>query len=154
MEAPLFSKVDADRILKRAGEIEGSDDAAPLTVSELRTIAGEAGFGSKAIDRAIAEVLHVGPTGARRHPVQKSGLVVTYLSTVRTIPIELGSEQLIRAVRLFHPYREGPANVNLEERQISWQDEKGLRFTVVAGAGTTEIRVFVSKVLLLKGKWM
>ena len=153
-EAPLFSKIDADRILRRAAEIEGTEGAAPMTIGDLRAIAGEAGFGSRAVDRAIAEALEEGPPGTRNQPVQKSGIVITYLSTVRSIPIELSSEQLIRAVRLFQPYRDGPAQVNLEERQLTWQDPKGLRFTVVSGGGMTEIRVFVSKLLVRKGRWM
>jgi len=153
-ESPLFSRMDADRVLKRAAEIDGSEDVTPVSINELRSIAGEAGFGARAVDRAIAEALQDGPTGARRSPVQKSGLLITYLSTVRTIPIELSSDQLIRAVRLFQPYREGPAQVDLEEGQITWRDRKGLRFTVVSGGGATEVRVFVSRVLIRKGRWM
>jgi hypothetical protein len=49
----MFSKIEADRILKRAVEIEGSEDGRPLSIDELRSIAGEAGFGSEAIERAI-----------------------------------------------------------------------------------------------------
>ena len=58
--SPLFSKAEADRILKRAAEIEGSGTADPLTVAELRSIAGEAGFGAAAVDRAIAEARRAG----------------------------------------------------------------------------------------------
>ena len=60
----------------------------------------------------------------------------------------------MRAVRLFQPYREGPAQVKLEEHQITWRDRKGIRFTAVPSNGVTEIRVFVSKVLARKGRWM
>ena len=79
IDSPMFSKIDAHRILKRAAEIEGSDDAGPLTADELRSIAGEAGFGSQAVERAIAEVQQAGPTEVHRHPVQRSGLVITRL---------------------------------------------------------------------------
>jgi len=51
----MFSKIDADRILMRAAEIEGSEGSRALTVDELRSISGEAGFGSQAVERAIAE---------------------------------------------------------------------------------------------------
>ena len=30
----MFSKVEADRILKRAAELEGSDDPGPVTLDE------------------------------------------------------------------------------------------------------------------------
>ena len=153
-ELPLFNKIDADRILKRAGDIEGSEDSSPMSVAELRAIAEEAGFGTRAVERAIAEALQTGPTGARRTPVTKSGWVITYLATTRALPIELSSEQLLRAVRLFHPYREGPANVSLGEHQTTWRDRKGLRFNLMSTGGVTEIRVYVSKPLLRKGRWM
>ena len=150
----VFSKLDADQILRRAAEIEGSEDARPITVAELRSIATEAGFGSQAVERAIAEAQRAATAEVRRHPVQKSGLLITYLSTIRTIPIEISSEQLTRAVRLFQPYREGPAQVKLEEHQITWRDRKGLRFTLTSGGGATEIRVFASKILIRRGRWI
>lgn len=155
MNDPLmFSKIDADRILKRAAEIEGSEDTRPLSVAELRSIAGEAGFGLQAVERAIAEARRVASAETRRPAVQKSGLIFTHLSTVRSVPVEVSSEELMRAVRLFQPYREGPVQVKLEEHQIAWQDGKGLRFTVTSSGGGTEIRVYVSKPLLRKGRWM
>ena len=150
----MFSKIDADRILRRAAEIEGSDDHGPLTVDELRSIAGEAGFGSQAVERAIVEAQQAGPTEVHRHPVQKSGVLITHLSTIRAIPIEISSDQLLTAVRLFQPYREGPAQVDLGEQQIAWRDRKGLRFAVTSAGGVTEIRVLVSKFLIRRGKWM
>lgn len=153
-ESPLFSKAAADRILKRAAEIEGSEDPTPLTLDEIRAIAGEAGFGTRAVERAIAEAALAGPAPAVPKPVQKSGLVITHLSTVRGVPVEIDSEQLMTAVRLFQPYHDGPAHVNLEEDQVSWQDRKGIRFTVTSSAGLTEIRVLVSKVLMRRRKWM
>jgi hypothetical protein len=153
-ETPIFSKIDADWVLKRASEIEGSEDSKPVTVDELRSIAGEAGFGAQAVEKAIAEAQRAAATGAHRPPVQKWGLVLTRLSTIRSIPVAISSEDLMRAVRLFQPYREGPAHVKLEESQITWRDRKGIRFTVSSGGGVTEIRVFVSKFLLRKGKWM
>ena len=148
----MFSKVDANRILKRAAEIEGSEDGRPLTIDELRSIAGEAGFGSEAIERAIAEAQQAAPQQGLHHPVQKSGLVITDLSAVRAVPIQISSEQLMKAVRLFQPYREGPARVNLGENQITWRDRKGLRFTVTSAGGATEIRVFASVFFLRKRK--
>jgi hypothetical protein len=68
--------------------------------------------------------------------------------------MEVDSEQLARAVRLFQPYRDGPAQVKLGEHQITWRDRKGLRFTVSSGGGVTQVQVFLSKVLLRKGRWM
>jgi hypothetical protein len=153
-DPPVFSKLDADRILKRAAEIEGSEDTKPLTVTELRSIAEEAGFGSQAVERAIAEARRAATAGIRRPPVEKSGAIVTHLSTHRSVPIEVSSEQLMRAVRLLQPYREGPAQVKLEEHQITWRDRKGLRFTVTSSGGVTEVNVFVSKFILRRGRWI
>ncbi len=150
-DAPIFTKQDADRILQRAAEIEGSDVGRPMSVSEIRGIAGEAGFGSSAVERAIAEALEVGPPGASRPPVEREGLLLVKMWTVRAIPIELGSDQLIRAVRLFQPYREGPANVNLEDREITWRDREGLMFHLRSYGGETEIRVRISKLLFFGG---
>lgn len=153
-ESPLFSRTAADRILRRAAEIEGSEDARPLSMDELRSIAREAGFGPRAVERAIAEAGLAGPVASPAQPIQKSGLFVTHLSTVRAVPIEIDSEQLMRAVRLFQPYRDGPPHLNLEEDQVSWRDRKGLRFTVTSAAGVTEIRVLVSKPLIRRRRWM
>jgi hypothetical protein len=155
IQPPLFSKLDADRILRRAAEIEGSGDAGALTLDELRSIAGEAGFGSQALELAIAEAQESRLSEGRSQPVQKWGLVITHLSTLRMIPVEIGSDALMRVVRLFQPYREGPAHVKLEEHEITWRDRKGLRFAMTSAGGMTEIRVYVSKFLLLrKGRWM
>lgn len=147
----MFSKFDAGRILRRATEIEVSEDGGPLSAAELRSIAQEAGVGSHAVERAIAEVRRA---GVGPQPVLRSGLVVTQLSTFRAIPIEISSDQLMKTVRLFQPYREGPAQVNLGENLITWRDRRGLKFTLTSVAGVTEIRVFVSKVLVRKGRWM
>ena len=152
-ETPVFTKVEADRILKRAGEIEGADDSGPITAADLRSIASEAGFGAHAVERAIAEAQQAGPIEVRRPPVQRSGLVITHLSTVRALPIEISSEQLMRAVRLFQPYRDGAAQLKLEEDRVTWRDRKGLGFTVSSGPGVTEIRVLVSKPVIRKGRW-
>ena len=148
-----FTKLDVDRILRRAAEIEGSDDDEPITVEEIRSIASEAGFGLHAIRRAIREAQQAAVT-VRRHPIQKTGIVVAHISAVRTIPIHISSEQLMRAVRLFQPYREGPAQVKLEEHQIRWRDRKGLGFTVSSSGGVTEIQVLVSRVMIRRGRWM
>jgi len=153
-QLPVFTKSQADRILKRAGEIEGGEDSNPLTVDDLRSIAGEAGFGARAVERAIAEAQQVGPGEIHRDPVHKSGLVITHLTTVRAVPLQISSEQLMRAVRLFQPYREGHAQINLEEHQIAWRDRRGIHFTVTSGGGMTEIRVMVSKLLLRKRRWI
>ena len=153
-ESPLFSKADADQILRRAAEIEGSADPRVLTIQELRSIAGEAGFGPEALERAITEAQEATAAVVAYAPVQRWGLLITHLSTVRQIPVQLTSDQLMRTVRLFHPYREGPAHVKLEERELTWRDGKGLRFTVTSAGGVTEVRVYVSKVLLRRGRWM
>jgi hypothetical protein len=149
---PPLTKNDADRILKRAAEIEGSEDSRPITVDELRSIAGEAGFGTRAIERAIAEAQQAAVT-VRRAPLQKSGLVIRRILSVRTIPIEISSEELMRAVRLLQPYREGPAQVKLEEHQITWRDRKGIWFTVTSSGGTTELKVMVSRPMLRRPRW-
>lgn len=152
-DARTFSKIDADRILKRASEIEGSEDSRRLTLDELRLIAVEAGFGPQAVERAIAEAQAVTALDVRHPPVQKWGLVVTHLSTTREIPLRLTADQLMRAVRLFQPYRDGSAQVKLEEREISWRDRKGLQFTITSAGGVTEVRVYVSKLLVRRGRW-
>lgn len=150
----IFSKIDADRILARAAEIEGAEDTRPLTLDELRSIAEEAGFGSHAVERAIVEAQQAVPAEVRSSTVQKSGWVITHLTTVRTIPIKVSSEHLMRAVRLLQPYREGLPNVDLGEDRITWRDRKGLRFMVTSAGGITEIRVFVAKFLIRRGHWM
>lgn len=149
-----FSKNDADRILKRAAEIEGSDDTGPVSVEELRSIASEAGFGAQAVERAIAEAQQAAVAQIQRNPVQKSGVVLVYLSTFRSIPIEINSDQLMRAVRLLAPYREGPPQVNLEEQQFTWRDRKGIRFSVTSVGGTTEIHVTMSKFAVRRRRLM
>jgi hypothetical protein len=152
-DSPSFTKLDVDRILRRAAEIEGSDDSGPVTVDEIRSIAREAGFGLHAVDRAIGEARQAAVT-VRRHPIQKSGIVVACVSAVRTIPIEISSEELMRAVRLLQPYREGPAQVRLGEDQVRWRDRRGLRFAVVSSRGVTEIRVQVSRPMIRRGRWI
>jgi len=148
-----FTKLDVDRILRRAAEIEGSDDAEPITVDEIQSIASEAGFGVHAIQRAIVEAQQAAVT-VRRHPIQKTGIIIARVLAVRTIPIDISSEQLMRAVRLFQPYIEGPAQVKLEEHQICWRDRKGLGFTVSSSGGVTEIQVLVSRVMIRRGRWI
>lgn len=150
----MFSKLDVHRILRRAAEMEGADEAALLTADELRSIAGEAGFRAQSVEQAIAEAQKGPVRPIHRNPVQKSGLLVTHLSTVRTIPFEISSAQLMTALRLFQPYREGPPRVNLGEHELAWSDRTGLRFTITSTAGATQIRVFVSKILVRRGKWM
>ena len=150
----MFSKVDADRILKRAAELEGSEDSGPLSVDELRSIASEAGFGAHAVERAIAEAQQAESGEVQREPVRRSGLVITHISVQRLIPVDINSEQLMRAVRLFHPYRDGLAQVNLGVNEITWRDRKGLRFTVISSGGVTEIRVLVSKLLIRRRRWV
>lgn len=152
-ETPLFSRRDADQILRRAAEIDGTDEGRRLTVAELRAIAEEAGFGADAVQRAIAEAQD-GTPSMHRPPVQRWGLLVTHLSALREIPVQVSSEQLMRAVRLLHPYREGPPEVKLEEHEVAWRDRKGLRFSVTSANGLTEVRVYVSRLLLRRGRWM
>lgn len=149
----MYSKADADRILKRAAEIEGAEDPKRLSAEELRSIAGEAGFGSRAVDKALAEAKEFSLRRVPPQPVLRSGLVITRLSVSRTVPAELGSEQLMRAIRLFQPYREGAAQIRLEEDRLTWRDRKGLTFTVWSGGGVTEIHVFVSKILIRRNRW-
>lgn len=153
-ERAHFSSIDADRILRRAAEIEGSGDTGRVTADELRLIAGEAGFRSAAVERAIAEAQAATVASPRHPPVQKWGLVITRMSALREIPLDVSSDQLMRVVRLMQPYREGPAHVKLEEREITWRDRKGLQFAVTSSGGVTEIRVYLSKFLVRKGRWM
>lgn len=150
----MFSKAEADRILKRAAEIEGAEDSRPLSEDELKAIAGEAGFGSHAVERALAEAKQLANQRVPPQPVQRSGLVFSRLSASRSIPVELSSEQLMRAIRLFQPYREGTVQVKLEEDRLTWRDRKGLAFAVRSAGGVTEIHVFVSKLLFRRGRWM
>ena len=152
-DSPTFSKVDADRILRRAAEIEGLENSKRLSVEELRLIAGEAGFAAGAVERAIGEAHEAAAVEVLRPPVQKWGLVITHLSTIREIPVEISAEQLMRAVRLLQPYREGAAHLKLDEHEITWTDRRGLHFAVSSSGGVTEIRVFVSRFVIRKGRW-
>lgn len=149
-----FTKVDADRILRRAAEIEGAGDESRLSLIELRQIAGEAGFAPHTVERAIAEVQSAGLAAATRPPVKRTGLVVAHVSTDREIPVGLDSGELMLVVRLFQPYREGPAQVKLEDHEISWRDKKGMRFSVASVAGITVVRVYGSGFLLRRGRWV
>lgn len=151
---PVFSKLDADRILRRAAEIEGSEDSRRFTADDLRSIAGEAGFGIQAVERAIAEAQQAAASDVRRRAVHRSGIVKSYISTSRTIPIEITSDELMNVVRLCQPYREGPAQLKLERDRITWRDRKGLSFTVTSAGGETEIQVVVSKFAVRRGRWM
>lgn len=150
----MFSKVEADRILKRAAELEGSEDPGPVTLDDLRSIAREAGFGAQAIERAISEAQQTATANAYRHGVQSSGIFVRHLSTSRSIPVEISSEQLNRAVRLFQPYREGDAQIQLGPQSIKWRDRKGLRFTVTSVGGVTEIDVYVGRPIVRRRRWV
>jgi hypothetical protein len=153
MSAPhLFSSVEADRILRRAAEIEGTGEGKPLSLADLRTLAMEAGFAPQTLDRAIAEVQDAS-LAASRGPVRRSGLVIAHLSTVREIPVGIDADQLMRVVRLCQPYREGPAQVKLDESEISWRDKLGLRLSVTSSGGITEVSVYVSGLLLRRGRW-
>ena len=95
-----FSKAEADRILKRAAEIEGAEDTRPLSVDELRSIAGEAGFGAHAIERAINEAKQRDAERVAPPPVHRSGLLFVRITTSRSVPVELSSAQLMQAIRL------------------------------------------------------
>ncbi len=149
-ESPLFTQHDADRILQRAAEIEGNDEGHAMSVRDLRGIAGEAGFGAGAVERAIAEALEFGGREGRPAPVEVEyeGFIFAKMWTLRTIPIELSSDQMLRAVRLFQPYLEGPARISLEDRRISWRDRKGVIFHLESSRGQTEIRVRLSKFVI------
>ena len=153
-ESPLFSQVDADRILQRASEIEGNDEGRSMSIRDLRGIAGEAGFGATAVERAIAEALEFGSRESRPAPVEREGLIIVKMWTLRTVPIELTSDQMLRAVRLFQPYREGPPQVSLEDRRITWRDRKKIIFHLQSGGGLTEIRVRLSRPLIRRGRMM
>lgn len=150
-----FSRVDADRILRRAAEIEGSEDQTRMSVAELRSIAGEAGLGTSAVERAISEAQSTQrAVEVRQKPVQRWGLVVTHLSALREIPVQLNSAQLMEVVRLLHPYRDGTAQVKLEEQEMVWRDRKGIHFGVTSAGGQTHVRVYVSKFALFRrGRW-
>jgi len=152
-DTPTFSKVDADQILKRAAEIEGLEDSRRFSIDDLRLIAGEAGFGAGAVERAIGEAHGAAVAELNRPPVQKWGLVITHLSTTREIPVGINAEQLMTVVRLLQPYREGAARLELDEHEITWTDRRGLRFAVSSSGGVTEVRVFLSRLILRKGRW-
>lgn len=124
-----------------------------MTLAELRSIAGEAGFAPQTVERAITDVQSARLAASRQAPIQKSGLAVAHLSTVREIPVGLDGDQLMRVVRLFSPYREGPARVKLDDDEITWRDRKGMRFAIASLGGVTEVRVYVSGFLLRRGRW-
>jgi hypothetical protein len=149
-----FSRHDADLILRRAAEIEGADDTRRMTTEELRAIAQQAGFGRQAVERAIAEAREATSVDTARPPVQRWGWAVMHVSAFRELPIEIGNDDLMRIVRLFHPYREGAVQVELEEGEITWHDARGLRFSVTSGRGVTGLRVFASKLALRRRRWV
>lgn len=148
-----ISPQDADRILRLAAELEGKGDARGLSREDLRSIAAEAGFSRHAVERAMTDVLDSELISVVRPPVQQSGLFFMHLTAVREIPASMTSEQLMRVVQLFHPYREGPARITLEDQEIVWRDRKGLQFAVTSGSGVTILRVYVSKLILRRGRW-
>ncbi len=152
-EGGEFTRIEADRILRRAATLEGSPDALRVSAEELRAIAREAGFAPQAVERAMEEVRESNDAPPAAPPVQKWGLFVMNRATLRQIPVEIDSDQLMRAVRLLQPYREGPARLSLEEGEVAWRDRRGLRFTVTTRPGLTEIRVHVSKLALRRRRW-
>lgn len=149
---PLFTRAEADRILRRASEIEGAGEEKLLSVAEVRSIGVEVGFSSQTLERAIADV-QAASLSPRRGPLQKSGLFIVHLSTVREIPVQMDADQLMRVVRLFHPYRVGAPQVKLDDVEISWRERRGLRFAISSADGCTEIRVYVAGILLRRGRW-
>lgn len=149
-----FSRADADRILRRAAEIEGADDDRDLSLAEIRTIAGEAGFAPQTLERAIADVRTASLAASRQTPVKKSGLIVVHLSTEREIPVGLNGDQLMRVVQLFPSYREDPALVKLDEHEITWRDRRGIRFGITSLGGLTEVHVYVSGFIVRRGRWI
>lgn len=153
-DLPTFSKADADRVLRRVAEIEGQDEGKSLTAAELRSIALEAGFGTPAVERAIAEAQQATRARVQHYPVQRTGLIIVRISTIRVLPVQLSAEQLMQGIRLSQPYRDGPAQVRLESDRVVWRDRKGIVTTVGSGGGETEIKVSVVKPLLRRGRWM
>lgn len=148
-----FTRIEADRILRRAATLEGSPDALRVSAAELRAIAREAGFAPQVVERAMEEVRESSNQPPPAPPVQGWGIVVMNRATLRQVPVEIDSDQLMRAVRLLQPYREGPARLSLEEGEVSWRDRRGLRFTVTTRPGLTEIRVHVAKLALRRKRW-
>ena len=130
--------------------VRPSRDGRALTVTELRGIAGEAGFGTPAVERAIAEALEQSRAEPRRSPIEKRGFIRLQVWTLRTIPIELTSDQLLYTLRLLQPYHHGPPRVAVEEGQLTWRDGKGLIFHLQSGPGVTELRVRISKITLFR----
>jgi hypothetical protein len=151
--APSFSKLDVDRVLRRAAEIEGAEDSRPISGQELRSIAGEAGFGAHAVERAIREIRQEALKAVSRSPVEVSGLLVVRLMAHRKIPAQISSEELMTAVRLLQPYREGPAQIKLDADRVHWRDRKGLHFVVSLAGGRTEIKVEVVRPMIRRGRW-
>jgi len=153
MSAPqLFSRAEADRILRRAGELEGTGTERSLSAEELRAMAAQAGFAPQTLERAIADVQSARRV-LNRSPVRSSGLVIAHLSAVRELAVGIDADQLIQVVRLCQPYRDSPADVRLDESEISWMDKKGLRLAVTSVGGVTEVRVYVSGFLCRRGRW-
>lgn len=149
-----FSKLEVDRVLRRAAEIEGSEESRPISGEELRSIAGEAGFGAHAVERAIREIRQEALRAVERTPVEISGLIVPSVSARRKIPVQISSEELMMAVRLLQPYREGPAQIKLDADRVHWRDRKGLNFVVSSARGVTEIKVRVARPMLRRRLWI
>lgn len=89
---------------------------------------------------------------SRPAPVHRQGLIIVRMWTVRAVPVELNSDQLLRAVRLAQHYREGPPQIRLDERQITWRDRQGIIFHLESADGRTEVRVRVSRFLLRRAR--
>lgn len=133
--------------------MEGAADDRPISLAEVRAIAGGAGFAPHTVERAIAETQALPPAPRREDPVKRSGLLWVHLSATRELPLPLDGEQLQRVVRMFHPYREWPERVTLEDFEITWRDRKGIQFAVASAAGVTEVRVYVSGLLPRRARW-
>lgn len=133
--------------------MEGAGDERSLSLAEVRAIGGEAGFAPHTLERAIAETPALLPAPRRQDPVKRSGLIWVHFSATRTISVALNGEQLQRVVRMFHPYREYPERVVLDDLEITWRDRKGIQFAVASSAGVTEVRVYVSGFLPRRERW-
>jgi hypothetical protein len=111
------------------------------------------GFSPQAIDRAISEAKQAAAISAERQRVQVTGRVIRHVTAVRSIPVEITADQLMQAVRLFQPYRDGQAHVKLGRAAITWQDRKGLTFRVTSAGGVTEVAVTVTWFVIRRKRW-
>ncbi len=146
-----LSGSDADRILKRAAELESAETSDPLSVDEIRAVAEEAGYDPSTVERAISETLDPAPQPLDN--VQTSGFLATRFHTTRSIPVQLTAKELMKAVELLMPYFEAPPEVKFRKGSLVWRDRRKLRFELDPGLDAVGLQVSSPRLMGQKARW-